>query len=96
MRGQLHDRDYKSNKTYNMPGTNMDGASQEPTNYEVKPLDFHLRQQTSHSLQNTNGNKLQKEIPETKGSTKFNGWNGTHVKASDPYALMRDCNANSR
>lgn len=23
-------------------------------------------------------------------------WNGTTVKAKDPYALMRDCNANTR
>lgn len=25
-----------------------------------------------------------------------NGWNGTFVKADDPYALKRDCNASSR
>ncbi|KAK8025417.1 hypothetical protein PG990_003240 [Apiospora arundinis] len=25
-----------------------------------------------------------------------NGWNGTYVKAKDPYALMRDCDASSR
>ncbi|KAI1370592.1 hypothetical protein F4677DRAFT_465078 [Hypoxylon crocopeplum] len=30
------------------------------------------------------------------GTTEPNGWNGTFVKAKDPYALMRDCNANSR
>ncbi|RYP41314.1 hypothetical protein DL769_011580 [Monosporascus sp. CRB-8-3] len=30
------------------------------------------------------------------GLTGPNGWNGTFVKSKDPYALMRDCNANSR
>lgn len=27
---------------------------------------------------------------------KANSWNGTTVKAKDPYALMRDSNANTR
>lgn len=31
----------------------------------------------------------------TNGHTS-NGWNGTFMKSKDPYALMRDCNANSR
>ncbi|KAI0167433.1 hypothetical protein BJ166DRAFT_610195 [Pestalotiopsis sp. NC0098] len=31
------------------------------------------------------------------GSSKPDGWNGTHIhNHSDPYALLRDCNANSR
>lgn len=28
--------------------------------------------------------------------TEWDGWNGTSIKAKDPYALMRDCNANCR
>ncbi|KAJ5720084.1 hypothetical protein N7493_006962 [Penicillium malachiteum] len=32
-------------------------------------------------------------VPEVRTA---NGWNGTTVEAKDPYALMRDCNANSR
>ncbi|KAJ5731680.1 uncharacterized protein N7483_006188 [Penicillium malachiteum] len=35
----------------------------------------------------------QDSVPELPAS---NSWNGTVIKAKDPYALMRDCNANSR
>ncbi|KAK8028750.1 hypothetical protein PG991_005806 [Apiospora marii] len=30
------------------------------------------------------------------GLSRPNGWNGTFVKAKDPYALMRDCDSSSR
>ncbi|KAH6649101.1 hypothetical protein BKA67DRAFT_522691 [Truncatella angustata] len=32
----------------------------------------------------------------TSGVDEPNGWNGTFVKASDPYALMRDCSSSAR
>lgn len=38
-------------------------------------------------------------IPQNNNATQLptaNSWNGTTVKAKDPYALMRDCNANTR
>lgn len=35
-------------------------------------------------------------VQATNGSIKPNGWNGTFVKTTDPYALMRDCRSSSR
>lgn len=33
---------------------------------------------------------------ETNDRQVTTGWNGSYMKSKDPYALMRDCNANSR
>lgn len=35
-------------------------------------------------------------IQATNGISEPNGWNGTFAKATDPYALMRDCRSSSR
>lgn len=38
----------------------------------------------------------QNETHVEDGLSRPNGWNGTFVKAKDPYALMRDCDSSSR
>ncbi|KAL2021312.1 hypothetical protein VTK56DRAFT_7283 [Thermocarpiscus australiensis] len=42
----------------------------------------------------TNGHAV--DSASANGISKLSGWNGTLVDAKDPYALLRDCNANSR
>jgi hypothetical protein len=46
-----------------------------------------------------NGHSVDGKIPKDNSVPQLltaNGWNGTIIEAKDPYALMRDCNANSR
>ncbi|KAI9035643.1 uncharacterized protein KD926_003154 [Aspergillus affinis] len=46
-----------------------------------------------------NGHSLNDKTPKDNSVPQLptaNSWNGTTVGAKDPYALMRDCNANSR
>ncbi|KAJ6015161.1 hypothetical protein N7540_009752 [Penicillium herquei] len=42
------------------------------------------------------GHDMIPEDDSVLGIPTANGWNGTMIEAKDPYALMRDCNANSR
>ncbi|KAJ5287689.1 hypothetical protein N7478_003375 [Penicillium angulare] len=43
------------------------------------------------------GHSADVKVPKDNSVPTANGWNGTTVEATkDPYALMRDCNANSR
>lgn len=47
----------------------------------------------------TKGHTVDDNIPKDNSVPQLptaNGWNGTIIEAKDPYALMRDCNANSR
>lgn len=67
-----------------MNGTN--GAADGPENHSADHM-LPNSEQTASLL--TNGQAMAEP-------TEANGWNGTFVKAKDPYALMRDCNANSR
>ncbi|KAJ5094156.1 hypothetical protein N7456_010017 [Penicillium angulare] len=46
-----------------------------------------------------NGHSLDFKVPKDSTVPQVptgTGWNGTTIEAKDPYALMRDCNANSR
>jgi hypothetical protein len=46
-----------------------------------------------------NGYSVDDKIPKDISTPQLliaNGWNGTIIEAKDSYALMRDCNANSR
>jgi hypothetical protein len=46
-----------------------------------------------------NGHSVDDKIPKDNSVPQLltaKGWNGTFIEAKDSYALMRDCNANSR